>query len=93
MKKINQKKQKKKNEYNLPTLKIDRRKAIGKAAYEKLDNSPYAKSKRSHKRRKASRISDGIKYPCKTYKEGYQFTEEYKAEYRKEILENNKKVI
>lgn len=88
------KKQHNKNQkYNLPSLKRDNRRAIGKTAYENLDSSPYPKSQRPHKRRKAGRLSDGIKYPCKIYKEGFQFTEEYQTQYQKEILENNKKVI
>jgi len=90
---LKQKNHNKKTKYKLPTLKKGTRRAIGKQAYERLDTSPYAKSKRSHKKRLPSRLKDSIKHPCITYKEGFQFTEEYQTQYQKEILENNKKVI
>lgn len=53
-------------------FKPDKRQAIGKKAFERLDSSPYPKSQRPHKRKPPWRITDGIKYPCITYKEGYQ---------------------
>lgn len=62
-------------------FKRDPRQAIGKEAYEKLDSSPYPKSQRPHKRNIPWRKTDGKKYPCITYKNGYQHTEEYKEKY------------
>lgn len=87
------KKQLKKNPYNLPSLKKDKKQAIGQVAFEKLDSSPFAKSQRIHKRVQKTRYTDGIIYPCITYKEGYQYTDEYQEAYKKDVLLNNRKVI
>lgn len=69
---------KKKKKFTIPyKYKIDARQAIGKVAFERLDTSPYPKSHRLHKRGKSPRYKDGVKHPCITYKNGYQYSEEY----------------